>query len=191
MRARTILLVLAILAIAGFAAQNWAEFSRPVPLTFGVVERTAPLGVILLALLALVTLAFVATIAAMHTRSLTETRQHSRALHAQRELAEKAEASRFTDLRQVLDSHLREVRQRDSIQHSEMERTMSQQYKELRAHLEQVAHALTARMSEMEERLDQRRAQAAGAVVDTHARTVTPARAAEPVQMQPGRDPGL
>jgi hypothetical protein len=190
MRARTVLLVLAILLMAGFAAQNWAEFTRPSMLTFGVVERTAPLGVVLLVVLAAVTLAFVATAAAMHTRSLTETRHHARALNAQRELAEKAEASRFTDLRQVLDSHLREVRQRESIQHSEMERVLSRQHRELRDHLEQVAHALTARITEMEQRLDTRRMQAAVPPVDT-TRTVAPTRAAEPVHMQPGRDPRL
>lgn len=157
MRARTVLLVLAILVVAGFAAQNWPEFTRPSTLNFGVTQASVPLGLLLLGALAVVLLVFVATTAAMHSRNLVETRQHARALHAQRELAEKAEASRFTDLRQVLDAHLRETRQRESIQNSEMERTMARQHGELRNHLEQVAHALTGRIAEMESRLAPRR----------------------------------
>lgn len=187
MRARTILLVLAILLLAGFAAQNWTEFMRPSTLNFGVVQESAPLGLILLALLGISVLAFVATIAAMHSRNLVETRQHSRDLHAQHELAEKAEVSRFTDLRQVLDTRLRETRDRDAIQRTEMEKTLTQQHRELRTHLEQVAHALTARMTEMEERIEQRRT-SPQPVVDTQARMVTPAYASEPLPTQPGRE---
>lgn len=187
MRARTILLVLAILLLAGFAAQNWAEITRPSMLNFGVVQESAPLGLLLLGLLGIAVVAFVATIATMHSRNLVETRQHARALHAQHELAEKAEASRFTDLRQVLDTHLRDMRQRDSIQQSEMEKTLNQQHRELRTHLEQVAHALTARMTEMEQRIEHRRTQPTP-VVDAQSRTGNPQRVTEPVHVQSGRD---
>src|SRR3954466_9752130 len=51
MRARFILLVLAILLVAGFAAQNWAEFNRPSSLNVGVTTVEAPLGLILLIVL--------------------------------------------------------------------------------------------------------------------------------------------
>src|SRR4051812_36661400 len=86
MRARMLLLVIAILAVAGFAAQNWSEISRPSMLTFGVVQADAPLGLILLTLLGLTLLVFLATAATLRTHSLVESRQHAKALHAQREL---------------------------------------------------------------------------------------------------------
>ncbi len=109
MRARMLLLVLAILVVAGFAAQNWSQITQPSLLNFGVVQATAPLGLILLTLLGLTLLVFLASAASMRTHSLMESRQHAKQLQAQRDLADKAEASRFTDLRGVLDNHLRET----------------------------------------------------------------------------------
>src|SRR4051812_42022218 len=53
MRARVVLLVVAILLIAAFAALNWSEVTRTSPLLFGPVVMDAPLGAILLGLLAL------------------------------------------------------------------------------------------------------------------------------------------
>jgi uncharacterized integral membrane protein len=152
MRARLILLVLAILLVAGFAAQNWAEFNRPSPLNVGVTTVQAPLGLILLIALGLALLVFIAAAASLRTRSLIESRQQSRALHAQRELADKAEASRFTDLRQMLDTHLRENRGVTP----DLEKSLAQHQRELRNQLEQMYHLLTSRLTELERRLDSR-----------------------------------
>lgn len=152
MRARLVLLVLAILLIAGFAAQNWAEFNRPSPLNLGIATVEAPLGLILLILLGAALLVFIAAAASLRTRALIESRQQSRALHAQRELADKAEASRFTDLRQMLDAHLRENRGPNP----DLEKTLAQHQRDLRNQLEQMYHLLTSRLSELERRLDAR-----------------------------------
>ncbi|QJW84484.1 hypothetical protein HK414_14390 [Ramlibacter terrae] len=100
MRSRAILLVVAILLVAAFAALNWSEFVRPTPLLFGLFVADAPLGAILLGLLALATIAFVLSAGTIRTQSLMESREHHKTLEAQRALADKAEASRFTDLRQ-------------------------------------------------------------------------------------------
>lgn len=156
MRARMLLLTLAILVVAGFAAQNWSQITQPTQLTFGVVQATAPLGLILLTLLGLTLLVFLASAASMRTRSLVESRQHAKQLQAQRDLADKAEASRFTDLRGVLDSHLRETRQREQTANAELEKSLSQHHRELRNQLEQMYHLLTSRMGELERRLDSR-----------------------------------
>src|SRR6478735_5461366 len=114
MRTRAILLVLAVLAVAAFAALNWGEFLRSSPLLFGPVVMDAPLGLIMLTILALATIAFVLTSAAIRTGSLIESRQHFKTLEAQRALADTAEASRFTELRSHLDTQLREPRPRFS-----------------------------------------------------------------------------
>ena len=50
MRSRFILMVVAILLIAGFAALNWTEIIRPTPVAFGPIVMDAPLGAILLAM---------------------------------------------------------------------------------------------------------------------------------------------
>lgn len=186
MRARMLLLVLAILAVAGFAAQNWPEFTRTSTLNFGVMQAEAPLGLILLTLLGIALLVFLAGAGAIRTQSLMESRQHAKALHAQRELADKAEASRFTDLRQMLDSHLRDSRQREAVVQTEQDKTMAQHQRELRNQLEQMYHLLTSRLSELERRLDNRvRAEPMAA---SRVETVTPTRVSEPeMPVPPGR----
>ncbi|CAA9432500.1 MAG: hypothetical protein AVDCRST_MAG51-2734 [uncultured Ramlibacter sp.] len=183
MRWRMILLVLAILAVAGFAAQNWPEFNRRTTLNFGILQSEAPLGLILLTLLGLVLLIFVASVASMRTRSLMESRQHAKALHAQRELADKAEASRFTDLRQVLDSHLRESRQHETLANKEMEKTMAQHQRELRNQLEQMYHLLTSRITELERRIDPRAVRSEPPLVG-RVDNVTPGRPVDPLGVQ-------
>ncbi len=175
MRARMLLLVLAIVLVGAFAYQNWSQVTAPSTLSFGVLQASAPLGLILLTLLGLTLLLYLGSTASMRTRSLMETRHHARELQAQRDLAEKAEASRFTELRQVLDTHLRESRQRESLANTELERAMAQHQRELRNQLEQMYHLLTSRLSELERRIDHRPARV------EHVETVQPVRS-EPLQ---------
>ena len=156
MRARFILLVLAVLLVAAFAALNWSEFMRTSPLLFGAVVMEAPLGLILLGLLGAAVLVFAIASAAGRTRYLTESRQHFKDLEAQRTLADKAEASRFTDLRQHMDTQLRELRQRDAIAATEFEKAMVGSQRELRTQLEQMNRLLMSRLGELESRLDTR-----------------------------------
>lgn len=150
MRGRMILLVLAVLAVAGFAAQNWAEITRSSPLNFGILVTEAPMGLILLSLLGLTLLLFLVSAATMRTTSLIEARQHAKALQAQRDLADKAEASRFTDLRQQLDTHLRESRQRETLATTEMNKALAQHQREMRAQLDQMNHMLAGRLAELD-----------------------------------------
>ncbi|HYD75570.1 hypothetical protein [Ramlibacter sp.] len=176
-----LLLTLAIVVVAGFAFQNWSQITQPTELTFGVVQATAPLGLILLTLLGLTLLVFLASAASMRTHSLMESRQHAKQLQAQRDLADRAEASRFTDLRGVLDNHLRETRQREQTANAELEKTLSQHHRELRNQLEQMYHLLTSRMGELERRLDSR-----PAPVERVERVETP-MAGRPDYVPPGR----
>lgn len=156
MRIRNVLLILFAVLVVAFALLNWQEFTRPTTLNLGFATLVAPLGLILLGLLALATLAFLAASASARTRHLMEARQQSRDLQAQRELADKAEASRFVELRQHLDNHLRESRQRESHAASETEQTLSRIQRELRQQIEQMQRLLALRLGEMEARLGAR-----------------------------------
>jgi hypothetical protein len=156
MRSRFVLLVVAILLIAGFAALNWSEVIRPAPLLIGPVLMDAPLGAILLGLLALAIVIFALSAATMRTQTLLESRHHYKELEAQRSLADKAEASRFTDLRQHLDTQLRELRERDGIAATEMEKARLEHQREIRNQLEQINRTLSARLNELEHRLESR-----------------------------------
>jgi len=169
MRARLVLLVLAILLVAGFAALNWAEFMRATPLNFGVFTMDAPLGAVMLGLLALGLVAFLVSSALTRSRMLTTENRYTRDLQVQRDLADRAEASRFTELRHYLDAHFRESRQRDAVVSSEFEKSMMQSQRDLRAQLDQMNVTLAKRLSELEGRMEARMDRFAPATLDTAA----------------------
>jgi len=154
MRARLIFIVVAIVLLAAFSALNWSEITRAAPLSFGVITAQAPLGLILLVVLGLTLAVFLISSATQEARYLMEHRRHAKALEAQRVLADTAEASRFTDLRQYLDTHLRENRQREAIADTEFEKAMVQSQRELRGELEQMNKTLAAWLGEVESRLE-------------------------------------
>ncbi|MDB5882247.1 MAG: hypothetical protein JWP43_2125 [Ramlibacter sp.] len=171
MRARLVLLLVAILLVAGFAALNWAEIMRPTSLSLGVFSTDAPLGAILLGLLAVALLVFLASNAAAGARMKTTENRYHRELQVQRDLAEREETSRFTQLRQHFDNHLREGRQRDAVASTEFEKSMLQSQRDLRNQLEQIQHTFATRLGELESRLDGRLERASPAVDVSH-RTV-------------------
>jgi hypothetical protein len=149
MRSRLVLLVVAILLVAAFAALNWSEVIRPAPLLFGPVVADAPLGAILLVLLLVALVAFVLSAGAIRTSALLESRHLYKELEAQRLLADKSEASRFTELHQYLEENLRLLRERDAMQTSELQR-------ELRSQTEVTNRMLAARLNELEHRMETR-----------------------------------
>jgi hypothetical protein len=110
----------------------------------------------MLGLLAVAVVLFAIFSAATRTRYLMESRRHFKDLEAQRALADSAEASRFTDLRQHMDTQLRELRQRDAIAATEFEKAMVNSQRELRTQLEQMNRLLMSRLGELESRLDTR-----------------------------------
>jgi hypothetical protein len=156
MRARLIFIAVALFLLAGFAGLNWSEFSRTAPLSFGVFVTEASLGMVMLFALGFTLVAWLLSSAMHESRYMLESHRHAKALQAQRDLADKAEASRFTDLRQQLDTHLRENRQREAIAQTEFEKSMVQSQRELRTQLEQMSRGLAGRLGELEGRLEAR-----------------------------------
>lgn len=156
MRARLVFVVVAILLLAGFVALNVPEFLRTTPLSFGWQVMEAPLGLIMLTILGITLLAFLVSSVTLHSRYAIDAHRHARELQAQRDLADKAEASRFTDLRQQLDTHLRDNRQREAIAATEFEKSMVLSQRELRNQLEVINRTLDTRLGEFEGRLEAR-----------------------------------
>lgn len=108
--ARPLLFVLFLLVAGAFALLNWPAFSAPttVSLFFATVE--APIGLVMLVLLAIACLSFIAWAFALQAHALMDSRRMTKELQAQRDLADKAEASRFTELRMHLDAGLADTR---------------------------------------------------------------------------------
>ena len=100
---RTVALVAALAALAIFVVVNWAAFMAPTSLSllFGTIE--APLGLLMLMVTAVLGVLFLAYVVWLQTSVLLESRRLNRELAAQRQLADQAEASRFTELRTHID----------------------------------------------------------------------------------------
>ena len=103
MNFRTILLLLVVAAIAALAALNWYTLSAMTVVSFGVMTLEAPLGLIMLGLTVLLAAFFLFYMLSLQGSVLMDTRRHTKEMQAQRELADKAEASRFTELRSFLE----------------------------------------------------------------------------------------
>ena len=104
MNFRTISIAVIVALIALLAAFNWNALAAPTPVSFGVTEIQAPLGVLMLALTILLSVFFIAYVLWLQGSVLMEARRHNKEMQSQRDLADKAEASRFTELRGVLES---------------------------------------------------------------------------------------
>ena len=100
---RTILLLIIAVLIGGLAALNWEVLSAPSEVNLGLTTIHAPLGILMLGLTVLLCVLFIAYVLSLQGSVMLEARRHNKEMTAQRELADKAEASRFTELRQVLE----------------------------------------------------------------------------------------
>ncbi len=101
---RTLTIVLIVLATAGLAALNWGALSTPTMISLGVTSMEAPLGLVMLGLTAALLLVFGAYVLYLHSAVMLDARRHNKEMSAQRELADRAEASRFTELRNYLEA---------------------------------------------------------------------------------------
>lgn len=104
MHIRSLILLLTVLAIAALAILNWPILAVSTPVSLGLISVEAPLGLLMLALTALLGAVCIVYVLSLQGSVLLETRRHAKELHAQRELADKAEASRFTELRAFLEA---------------------------------------------------------------------------------------
>ncbi|OSZ74336.1 hypothetical protein [Hydrogenophaga sp. IBVHS1] len=154
MKLRTLLLVVFILLIAGFVALNFEQILLPTPLNFGVTQVQAPLGLVLLGLLALVLVVFLAALVYSQTLHMMEVRRITRDAADQRTLADKAEASRFTELRQYLQTELQATAARERELADKANLKLDQVQAALTQVIEQTGNGLGASIGELEDRLE-------------------------------------
>ncbi|MES2191492.1 MAG: hypothetical protein V4573_09120 [Pseudomonadota bacterium] len=153
MRARTIILIVAIALVAGFAALNVDEFTRSSVLSLGFTTVRVPLGMVMLLLLVIATVAFLASTVYMQSVNLIETRKYARELAVQRELADKAEASRFTELRNFIEAQSNAALHREAANNTVLAERLAQTQAALINRVEQSDNATAAYMGQLEDRL--------------------------------------
>ena len=149
MRIRTVFLVLFIVLVSALVALNVGEFTRVSSLNLGVATVAVPLGLVMLILLAVVTVAFLGVTLYMQSSNLIETRNYARELATQRELADKAEASRFTELRHYLDAQAAAEQRRDAAAGDVLAERFAQQNAALSARLDQTDSAVAAALGQL------------------------------------------
>ncbi len=154
MRARTLLLLIVLLAVTVFAALNWRAFVEPTTLSLAVGTVEAPLGLVMLGVTALLTVLFLVYVVYLQTTVLFDARRHARELRANRELADQAEASRFTALRTFLEAELTKLAGQDAGARTAMEEKLDRISQELRTAVEESNNSLAAYIGELEDRIE-------------------------------------
>ena len=142
MRLRTVFAIVAIGLLAAFAALNWQAFTTPTKLDLMFASVDAPLGLVMLGLLGLVTLVFAVNMAVWQGTILMESRRNAKELAQQRALADQAEASRFSELRAAL---------RDEVQ--QLDHRMGEVQEAVRADLRESTNSLASMIGELDDRL--------------------------------------
>lgn len=153
---RTGILLVVVLLIAALAALNWGTLATPTMMSIGFMQVTAPLGLIMLGLTVLLGLFFLIYVLWLQSSVLMDARRHTKEMQAQRDLADKAEASRFTELRNFLAAQENEHMARNGERHAALLARIEQLDDVLRQRAEQMDNTVAAHIGQLEDRLDRR-----------------------------------
>ena len=154
MRIRTLLLITVILLVAAFVALNVESILQPTTLYLGVADVQAPLGLVMLGMLVALLVVFLLALVYFQTMHLMEVRRITRDANEQRTLADKAEASRFTELREFLRTEMLSMASRESVLNDELKLKLDHVQAALTTSIEQTGNGISANLGEIEDRLD-------------------------------------
>jgi uncharacterized integral membrane protein len=150
---RSLLILFVLGALTLFTALNWHAFtaSTTLSLVFATVE--APLGLILLSIVVVLAALFLLYVVYLQSSVLIETRRHARELHAQRELAEQAEGSRYRELRAFLENQLQPMAQQTERLKTDLIARLDQLERDSQSSIAQCENTIAAYMAELDDRL--------------------------------------
>jgi uncharacterized integral membrane protein len=154
MRIRTLFLLLILVAVVLFAAVNWSAFTTPTTLSLLVATVEAPLGIIMLGMVVILTVLFVLYAGYLQTSAFLEARQHAKEIQAQRKVADQAEASRIADLQNLLTSSLMKLEQQALEARAANAARLDRMEDELRQAISQEGATMSAYIGELEDRLE-------------------------------------
>ena len=146
MSGRTLFALLVLLLLALFAWLNWGEITRPTPLSLGLTRVEAPLGLVLVIALGVVSLLYLIFTIGLETAALLEVKRYARELLHYKKLAEDAEQSRYTELRRCLEAELARLAEAER----EEIRALEARVEEL---LEEHGNTLAAYIGELEDQI--------------------------------------
>jgi uncharacterized integral membrane protein len=145
----------AVLAFIGlFALLNWPAFAATTPLSLGFTTVEAPLGLIMLGAVAFTSVLFTVWAVTLQAGALRDARRMTRDLQVQRDLADRSEASRFTELRNFVAAELAVVAQQSETARIATLGRLDRLQSEMRVLLDQSANSMAASLGELEDRLE-------------------------------------
>lgn len=157
MTLRSLLFLLVFGVLIAFVLVNWQVLNAPTTLSLAFTEVQAPLGLVMLAFIVAVTVLLLGYIVYLQMSGLLETRRHGKELQTQRELADQAEGSRFTELRSFLETRFaRGDDRRDEIERSTLARLDALE-SQLKSSIELQGNAVSASIAELADRYDRDR----------------------------------
>ena len=137
-----------------FLILNWATIMAPTALNLAVAQVNAPLGLVMLGIIALLSALFLIYIVYLQTSVLFEARRHAKELQNNRELADKAEASRFTELRQFMDTEIQKQAIVQADYKSAIFSKMDALNTDIHRAIDVSGNSLSAYIGELEDRLE-------------------------------------
>ena len=151
---RTLSILVLLGALILFAAINWTAFVTPFKLSVVFTTVEAPLGLVLLGIVGLLTLMFLIYLVFLQSSSLLESRRQARELQNQREIAEQAEASRFSQLRSYLEAELQALARQNDNEQAALLAKLDALERGLRSTVEQSVNSLAAYLGEIDDKLE-------------------------------------
>lgn len=156
MKIRVFVLFSVFALLIVFMILNWATIMAPTALNLAVAQVNAPFGLVMLGIITMLTALFLIYIVYLQTSVLFEARRHAKELQINRELADKAEASRFTELREFLNAQ----NQSQVIAQADLKNAFLSKVDVLNADMNQAinqsSNAIFAYIGELEDRLETR-----------------------------------
>jgi predicted membrane protein len=150
--ALTLILVFAVLLL--LVMLNWTAFAAPTSLSLGLVEFNAPIGMVMLVFTVAISALFVVYILFQQAGVILEARRHAKEGKVQRELADKAEASRFTELRALIVGELSRIEAQSMAASRELSTRLDQSDSGLQEKLAEATRTISAYLGEIEDKLD-------------------------------------
>jgi len=154
LRAFVLLGVLGLFLV--FMFLNWTTIMAPTTLDLGISEVNAPLGLVMLGMIAVLTTLFLVFIVYLQTSVLFEARRHAKELQTNRELADKAEASRFTELRQFMDAEIQKQAVIQAESKAALLTKMDALSTDIHRAIDVSGNSISAYIGELEDRLETR-----------------------------------
>jgi uncharacterized integral membrane protein len=144
----------ALLMLTLFTAANWSLVTASATLNFLIFSVQGPLGLILLCATFILAGLCAVYVLSLRTSTLVETRRQSKELDAQRQLADKAEASRFTALGAQITAEVASTRAALEQARLELLRRADSLEQTLVKALGETTNTLSAYAGEIDDKLD-------------------------------------